>query len=165
MTDFNDLFGGFRERAREVAEALRGQDVAFVIVTSPNPLAMEEALFFARRLEEAGMRRDAFVINGVRPLFAEPKESESVLVREVAPHLPEGFDAHRAVSRMRRALDDARTRALADRMEADRLRQRAGDDHLFVEVPAFEEDVHDLQALAKVAAYLTGAEVAPTIID
>ncbi|MCZ7677317.1 MAG: AAA family ATPase [Sandaracinaceae bacterium] len=162
VTDFNDLFGGFRERARQVAEALRSPEVAFVIVTSPNPLAMEEAIFFARRLEEAGMRRDAFVINGVRPLFAEPAADDRALAREIAPHVAE---PERAVERMRRALDDARTRAIADRLEADRLRHRAGADHLFVEVPALEEDVHDLGALAEVAAYLTGETTLPTVIS
>ncbi len=161
VTDFNDLFGGFRERARQVAEALRSPEVAFVIVTSPNPLAMEEAIFFARRLEEAGMRRDAFVINGMRPLFAEPSADDATLAREVAPHVA---DPERAVERMRRALDDARTRAIADRLEADRLRQRAGASHLFVEVPAFEEDVHDLAALADLAGYLTGESTMPTVI-
>ena len=164
VTDFNDLFGGFRDRARQVAEALRSPEVAFVIVTSPNPLAMEEAVFFSRRLEEAGMRRDAFVINGVRPLFAEPSVSEAELAEEIGPHLP-GLDAERAVSRMRRALDDARTRAIADRLQADHLRQRAGKDRLYVEVPAFEQDVHDLAALAEVAAYLTGERELPTVIS
>ncbi|HJL14701.1 MAG TPA: ArsA-related P-loop ATPase [Sandaracinaceae bacterium LLY-WYZ-13_1] len=165
VTDFNDLFGGFRQRAREVAEALRSPQVAFVIVTSPNPLAMEEAIFFARRLEEAGMRRDAFVINGMRPLFAEPSKSTGELAALVDPHLPDGIDAERAVQRMRRALDDARTRAIADRLQADRLKQRAGKGQTYVEVPAFEEDVHDLAALAEVAAYLTGEQTMPTVIS
>lgn len=164
VTDFNDLFGGFRERARQVAEALRSPAVAFVIVTSPAPLATEEAIFFARRLEEAGMPRDAFVINGMRPLFAEPSEGERELAALVAPHLPDGVDAARAVQRMRRALDDARTRAIADRLQADRLKQRAGQDQTYVEVPAFEQDVHDLSALAEVAAYLTGGRAMPTVI-
>lgn len=164
VTDFNDLFGGFRERAREVAEALRSPEVAFVIVTSPNPLAMEEAIFFARRLEEAGMRRDAFVINGMRPLFAEPSVSEAELTTVVAPHLPDEIDPRRAVDRMRRALDDARTRAIADRLQADRLKQRGGKEQIYVEVPAFEQDVHDLSALAEVASYLIGEQTMPTVI-
>ena len=163
VTDFNDLFGGFRERAREVAEALRGPEVAFVIVTSPNPLAMEEAIFFSRRLEEAGMRRDAFVINGVRPLFREPSASDAELAELAAPHL-EGIDPHHAIARMRRALDDARTRAIADRLQADRLVQRAGKGQIYVEVPAFEQDVHDLGALAEVASYLVGERTTQTVV-
>jgi anion-transporting ArsA/GET3 family ATPase len=164
VTDFNDLFGGFRERAQQVSDALRSPEVAFVIVTSPNPLAMEEAIFFAKRLEEAGMRRDAFVINGMRPLFAEPAASDKVLIAEAKKHLPPELDAERAIARMRRALDDARSRAIADRLEADRLKQRVGGDQLFVEVPFFEEDVHELRSLAQVAAYLTGARTNPTVI-
>jgi len=165
LTDFNDLFGGFRERANEVSATLRSDEVAFVIVTSPNPLAMEEAIFFAKRLEEFEMKRDAFVINGMRPLFAEPSLPEAELTALVAPHLPEGMDARRAVQRMRRAVDDARTQAIADRLQADRLKQRAGKDRLYVEVPHLEEDVHDLESLAIVASYLTGAREMPTVIS
>jgi anion-transporting ArsA/GET3 family ATPase len=164
VTDFNDLFGGFRERARQVAETLRSPEVAFVIVTSPSPLAMEEAVFFAHRLEEAGMRRDAFVINGVRPLFAEPSAGQAEIVATVASHLPDSVDAEGLVERMTRALDDARVRALADRVEVDHLRHRAGGQHLFVEVPALEEDVHDLGSLAEVASYLTGTRELETVV-
>ncbi len=164
ITDFNDLFGGFRQRATEVSQALRSDDVAFVIVTSPNPLAMDEAMFFARRLEELHMKRDAFVINGMRALYAEPSLQEAELAALVTPHLAPDVDARRTVKRMRRAVDDARTQAIADRIQADHLRQRVGKDLLFVEVPHLEEDVHDLAALSRVAAYLTGAETMPTVI-
>jgi len=165
LTDFNDLFGGFRDRANEVAATLRSDEVAFVIVTSPNPLAMEEAIFFAKRLEEFEMKRDAFVINGMRPLFAEPSLPEAELAALVAPHLPDDMDPKRAVQRLRRAVDDARTQAIADRLQADRLKQRAGKDRLYVEVPHLEEDVHDLESLAVVASYLTGAREMPTVIS
>ncbi len=165
ITDFNDLFGGFRERALSVSAALRSDDVAFVIVTSPNPLAMDEAIFFSRRLEEFEMNRDAFVINGVHSLFAEPSLQEAELVALVTPHLPPDMDAKRAVKRLRRAVDDARTQAIADRLQANRLRQRAGPELLYVEVPYFEEDVNDLASLAKVASYLTGERTMPTVVS
>ncbi|MEZ4335796.1 MAG: ArsA-related P-loop ATPase [Sandaracinaceae bacterium] len=165
ITDFNDLFGGFRQRATEVSQALRSDDVAFVIVTSPNPLAMEEAIFFARRLEEFDMNRDAFVINGMRALYAEPSLQEGELAALVAPHLPEEMDARRTVKRMRRAVDDARTQAIADRIQAEHLRSRVGQELTFIEVPHFEQDVHDLGALAGVAAYLVGDQTMPTVIS
>lgn len=164
LTDLNDLFGGFRTRAKEVSEALRSPEVAFVIVTSPNPLAMDEAIFFAERLEAASMSRDGFVINGIRQLFAEPNQPESELASLVAPHL-RALDPRRAVSRMRRALDDARIRAIADRLEVERLHSRAGSERLYVEVPHFEQDVYDLPALHRVAMYLTGQATMPTVAD
>ena len=156
VTDFNDLFGGFRQRAEEVSRAFRSPEVAFVVVTSPAPLAIEEAIFFGRRLQETGMDRDAFVVNQMHMLVAEPSAPTAVLEAEARQHLPAGVDAAKAVSRMRRALDDARLRAVADRLEADRLRAQVGGDTIFVEVPVLEHDVHDLGSLALVGSYLVG---------
>jgi anion-transporting ArsA/GET3 family ATPase len=155
VVELNDLFGGFRDRAREVSHALRGPEVGFVIVTSPEPLATSEALFFARRLAELGIDRDAFVINGLHPLLPEPPGGTESMLAEVKPLLPPSVDAAATVRRLCRALDDERLRAVADRIETDRLKQRAGHDALYVEVPLFEEDVHDLPALARVAQFLT----------
>jgi anion-transporting ArsA/GET3 family ATPase len=163
VTEFNDLFGGFRERAQQIASYFRSSEVAFVIVTSPAPLAVEEAIYFGERLAEAGMRRDAFVINQVHALIAEPSASTAQLEPEARAHLPEGADAAKLVARMRRALDDARLRAVADRLEAERLRSRCGSESLYVEVPVMEHDVHDLGSLASVARYLVGEETNQTV--
>lgn len=156
VADFNDLFGGFRARAEQVSQYFRSDEVAFVIVTSPASLAIEEAIFFSERLRDAGMRRDAFVINQVHPLIAEPSASNAELVSQLQLHLPADLDASRLVERMRSALDDARLRAVSDRLEADRLRNRAGKEALFVEVPVLEADVHDLGALSRISSYLVG---------
>lgn len=153
VTGINDLFGGFRQRAAEVSGALRSPEVAFVLVTSPAPLAIQEALFFGDRLRDAGMRRDAVVLNGVHALLPEPQASTAELEAELQRVEPRLETAH-AVERMRRALEDERLRGVADRIESDRLRSKVGDDVVFVQVPALEEDVHDLGALARVAEHL-----------
>lgn len=160
VTGINDLFGGFRERASEVSGALRSPEVAFVVVTSPAPLAIQEAIFFSERLREHGMRRDAIVLNGVHTLLPEPQAStlelESAL-RRVEPAL----DAPRAIDRMRRALEDERLQGVADRIESERLHHRVGEEVLLVLVPALEEDVHDLGGLARIASHL----VAPSALS
>ncbi len=160
VVDLNELFGGFRQRAAEVEAALRSPEVAFVIVTSPSPLAIEEAVFFHRRLGEGRMQADAFVVNAMHELLPEPSAKRPELERAAAEVLPEGMDVRRAVERMRRALDDERLQGVADRIEAERLRTMVQSETQFVEVPAFEEDVHDLAALARVASYLVGDEEA-----
>lgn len=156
VTSLNELFGGFRDRATEVADALRSPDVGFVIVTSPVPLATQEALFFGDKLEEAGMRREAFVVNGVHPMLGASTAPRERVVAELGARVPDGIDVESLVSRLEQALADEQTVAEADRVATDRLRTQAGSGVLFVEVPAFDEDVHDLDALARVAAYLTG---------
>jgi hypothetical protein len=40
-------------------------------------------------------------------------------------------------------------------VQVDRLSEEVGLDTRIVEVPAFDQDVHDLAALARVASYLT----------
>jgi anion-transporting ArsA/GET3 family ATPase len=156
VTGINDLFGGFRDRAAEVAADLRGPEVAFVIVTSPTPMNVEEAVFFDARLREAGMRIDGFVVNTVHPLLPEPDASDEALLQAASEVLPPSMDAKETLAKMRRALDDERVLAIAQRAEAEKLREQAGDVERFVQVPAFDEDVHDLTALARVAEYLTG---------
>src|SRR5688572_20284212 len=67
VSELNDLFGGFKDRARQVAQAFRGPEFAYVIVATPSPIALGEARFFSTRLAQGGMRGDAIVMNRVHP--------------------------------------------------------------------------------------------------
>ena len=65
VTELNDLFGGFKERAREVSRAFRGEGFAYVLVSTPVPSSLAEALAFLERLAGLGLRGDALVLNRV----------------------------------------------------------------------------------------------------
>ena len=65
VAELNELFGGFKERAAEVARAFRGPDFGYLLVAAPNEPAMEEARFFSERLLRLGLRTDALVLNRV----------------------------------------------------------------------------------------------------
>jgi anion-transporting ArsA/GET3 family ATPase len=152
--DINDLFGGFTERAREVASGLRSAEVAFVLVTSPDPLAVQEAIFFAEKLNQSGLHQRGTVINRVTPLFNEPQGRPAEVAAALAQKLPAGSDAQAFQDRLEQALDEERMRAVTDRGEVERLKALTGNRGLYVEVPTFEEDVHDLAALHRVSQYL-----------
>ncbi len=66
---FAPLFAGFRERASEVEELLRSARTRFVLVAGPGEEAIPDALFFARRLGQAGLHLGALVVNRVHPLL------------------------------------------------------------------------------------------------
>ncbi len=71
FTEFNDILGGFRQRAEATFSLLRRKDVGFVLVASPEQMAMREALSFHKRLVASGMPMTGFVVNRVhqsRPL-------------------------------------------------------------------------------------------------
>ncbi|MEZ4287174.1 MAG: ArsA-related P-loop ATPase [Polyangiales bacterium] len=151
----NDLFGGFKARAEEVSNALRSDDVGFVLVTSPDPLAVQEAEFFAKKLDESGMVRRGIVINRMHPLLAECSvavEEQERLLKELVPNKPNITSLR---ERLQTALDAERDLAGSDRVEAERLKTHLAKGGLVIEVPAFDTDVHDLRTLAEVANYLT----------
>jgi len=146
----NDLFGGFTERAKRVSEALRGRDVAFVLVSSPEPMAIDEINFFADRLRQFAMPRDAFVINRVH--LPPPAEATSIPEALALDELPQEIAAA-----AERAHEEATVLANRDTRHIERLRIDEGPDKaVVVRVPAFEKDVHDVSSLARVGEALVG---------
>jgi anion-transporting ArsA/GET3 family ATPase len=156
ITDLNDLFGGFKERAREVARAFRSGDFAYVLVTTPAPVAVREAQFLADRLVEQGMHRDAVVVNRVhRRPRAQPSldEIRAALLRHRLRLAENGAE------RLARALTDETEHAELDARHLAELARSLGPDQLGrtpirVDIPALPSDVHDLTTLAGVAALL-----------
>jgi hypothetical protein len=120
-------------------------------------LAIGEARFFSEKLQDAGMHREGIIVNQVHSLIEEPVISVEDQVAELRDALPESIDAAHIHPRLSEALQAERGWAIADRAQVDRLGERVGGDTRIVEVPAFDQDVHDLAALARVASYLTVA--------
>lgn len=150
----NDLFGGFTERAKRVSEALRGPEVAFVLVTSPEPMAIAEINFFADRLRAFAMPRDVFVVNRVHPFPGETASAEQLARTLAADDLPSDEDF---VRRVASAHEQAALLAARDAKHLEKLHlETDGADTPVVKVPELESDVHDVRALARVAEALVG---------
>ncbi len=113
--DLSELFEGFKERAARVEAALRGSDVAFVMVTSPAPASISEVLFLSDRLAAAELVRGAFVVNRVRmPVLPESESAtEEDAARAIARHGLGLKDD--GASRVLRAHTDAMLLAAMDR--------------------------------------------------
>jgi len=67
---FAPLFKGFRQRASEVEELLASSETLFILVVGPGEQRVSDALFFGRRLVEAGYRLGPVVVNRVHPAGA-----------------------------------------------------------------------------------------------
>jgi anion-transporting ArsA/GET3 family ATPase len=155
INEINEIFGSWRARANEVASALRGPDVAYVLVTTPDPLSVREVLYFADRLREQSMRRDAFVVNRVHPVYGKVPGADEVAAAVAARGLvlEEG-----AAERLRRAADDETRLGKMDAIHLLALEGALEDEttggSLAVNVPAFPYDIYDLVRLARVADLL-----------
>ncbi len=150
IAEMNAVFGGWRQRADAVSAALRGPDVAYVLVTTPDPLAIREVGYFAERLRAERMRADAFVVNRVNPAF--PPESPHVAAALEERGIP---FTEETVARCAEALRDASRLARLDRLHLLSLEpivEEAGAPN--VHVPTFASDVYDLEALRQIGDIL-----------
>jgi anion-transporting ArsA/GET3 family ATPase len=155
LTDFQTVLGGFLERAESVGERLRRADVAFLLVLAPEAPAVDEALYFERRLREAGITLAAFVVNR---LHARPGLTDA---DEVAAHLrarPEladlsDADIERVAAPLARTALEVLQLCDAEDREVERL-TRAWPATVLLRVPLFDEDVATLATLGRVGEYL-----------
>jgi anion-transporting ArsA/GET3 family ATPase len=134
---FESMYDGFKERATKVHALLRQPSSGFVLVAGPQPPALEEALYFHRRLTEKGMPFIGFVVNRVHTDPAREVRSRRRGRADVDPAL--GALLAQTL-REQQVLARVERRAVA-RLEVD-ARERV------VLVPELEHDVHDLRGLA-----------------
>jgi len=157
VTDLNELFGGFRVRAQAVYEDLRSKDVAFLIVTSPIPVAVGEAVFFSKKLDAYGIHARGLIVNRVNHSSGVPSlERLKADAAEVGTKLPSGAPSADLLLRIRSAALDTEALARRDAEGVRRLRAHVSPDMSYTEVPEMRRDVHDLAALAEVGDYLLG---------
>lgn len=76
IRDFSPLFEGFRERAQAVRSLLRDPDTLFLMTAGPGEDRIPDAMFFLRRLEEAGHRLGPVLVNQVHPAVPPPTGAE-----------------------------------------------------------------------------------------
>jgi anion-transporting ArsA/GET3 family ATPase len=144
---FGDMAGGIRERAERVSELLADQRTSFFLVTSPQRDAIDEAIFFHRRLRESKMPFGAAIVNRVHDL-PDTHEDGSAVEDDLAALLDE-----KLARKVARNFDDYRLLAQSDRLNVERLfRELNGQPTILV--PYLEEDVHDISGLIAMNEYL-----------
>ncbi|HET8725389.1 MAG TPA: ArsA family ATPase, partial [Anaeromyxobacteraceae bacterium] len=133
----------------------------FVLVASPSPLSVDEALFFHDHLRKAGMPVAGSVSNRVTPDLwpspgALPGAEALAAALGGAGGEPAGATGRPGEADLaaRLALTLAQHQAFArsDAREVERLRRGTGGAH--AAIPRLEGDVHDLSGLAALAAHL-----------
>jgi anion-transporting ArsA/GET3 family ATPase len=136
---------GFRERAVRVRELFGRPETTFVIVASPARDAIDEALFFRRRLDESGLAFGAAVVNRVSPALPDPTP---LVEAEIRGLVGEGLGR-----RVSRNLAEGRALHARDRESVARLASEVGEAPLVL-VPQLAGDVHDLRGLTEMGAHL-----------
>ncbi len=149
VSDLSVLFDSFRARAMDVQKTLRADDVAFLLVTSPSPLSVREALFFADHLKSADIPRSGFIVNRMRREHGDVA-GESIVASALArAGLPPGV-----ASQVTRAASEEHLLAVEDLRQIARLRPHLTEGVPLVALPDLPTGVQDLPLLAKLGSYL-----------
>ncbi|MBS2023689.1 MAG: ArsA family ATPase [Deltaproteobacteria bacterium] len=174
---FEGMYDAFKARAAAVKAMLASKDAGFVLVTSPNALTIDEAVFFHETLKSERIATQAVVVNRVqRDPHRFGGASEQAPIAE-ALQQAQIADAARAVDgvqaaavfgeqeaqiareplsvRLAQTLHEQSTLADVDKRQIERLRLTLGQVPLFA-VPRLRKDVHDLSGLWQIDEHLRG---------
>jgi anion-transporting ArsA/GET3 family ATPase len=139
----DSMFGGFRHRAEQTYRILQARETAFVLVAAPEPDAVREAAYFARRLATERMPLAGLVLNRVHRTVASELSAERSLAAAARLAREPGYETAADALRVHAALvqQTVREEAVAARFTEE-----------FPAVPvvavgAQPADVHDVDGL------------------
>jgi anion-transporting ArsA/GET3 family ATPase len=147
-----DMTNDFSERAQAVERMLRAPTTAFVLVTSAQQAAIDEALWFRRTLQESGLPFAGVIVNRVHHDLlgdAEPADLHAALGDQLPARL---------TARVAENFRDYHVLARRDTRNVRRLGAELGDRPLLV-VPHLDDDVHDVAGLLRVRRFLFASRV------
>ncbi|MGH8900109.1 MAG: ArsA family ATPase [Egibacteraceae bacterium] len=157
FASFEGMYEGFKDRAQSVYRLLGSHTCAFVVVASPEAPALREARYFLQRLAQDGMPTAGLVVNRTTPALEESLSGLGrAIIASATPRLTGGGPEQRAAG--------ALLWLAVDRADVHRREQQAitaalhgVDPKALVEVPLMTTDVHDVEGLTELGAYLVRA--------
>lgn len=165
VTGLADSFDIFRSRAEEVMHVLRGEHTTFLLVTATDRSALEEAAYFYDRIQEASLPFGGIIANRFHT-FPVPEAAGRLSAEGSPPHGRAPLDTDISYLSKERGLPPSVARRLVENF--DRYRRLARRDQNVLQefarksprevpiltVPAFDEDVFDIDGLLKMNAHL-----------
>jgi anion-transporting ArsA/GET3 family ATPase len=142
-----DMTDDFSLRAAQVEQMLKAPTTAFLLVTSAQRAAIDEAIWFRRTLQQSGLPFAGVIVNRVHHDVLGDTEPE-----HLAEQLADGLSASLA-ARVAENFADYHRLAQRDRLGVDRLTAELGDRPLLL-VPHLDDDVHDVDGLLRVHRFL-----------
>ena len=152
LLDIREVLGGFLARAREIEAVLKQPDVGFVLVLTPAAAAVNEALYFARRLRETGSPLCCFLANRTLP---EPGNHTDASLRASLLSLPSLCDLPKeeldlATAHLAHMAEFLGKIAHAQKQELERLSREAPGVEIAT-VPLLPHDVSSIDSLRAIA--------------
>lgn len=150
---FTVILKHLNQNQDEMKRFFTSSDVSFLLVTSPNQAAIEEAFFFEQKTRDLGLPLGGYILN--RSLVRE-KSLPTLSVKDIGrapPGVPES-----AVKKMR-DLASQEDEIIQRHSALERqLQKRVGDESQLSVLPRLRKDASDLEALVELAQILKGTQ-------
>lgn len=140
----------FRRRADAIQELLASEQTGFLVVATTDPFVVSDAVYLREEIARRGVRFSGFLVNRVyRPTGLERPEEAASMVLEAAPDEPQVDALAKKLVAEAEALDE---RARQDTVAIEELRRRARWKGFVGTIPREIHEIHDLEALGRLAA-------------
>jgi anion-transporting ArsA/GET3 family ATPase len=146
-----DMTNDFSRRAALVEQLLRADTTTFVLVTSATRESVDEAIWFGERLASDGLPFGGVIVNRVHHDLLgdrEPRELSAALAKTLTPSLAGRVSDNFRDYHVLAARDDHNLARLGAQLDSHRL----------LLVPQLDDDVHDIEGLARIHQYLFASQ-------
>ena len=149
-----DMTEDFSERAQAVEQMLKAPTTVFLLVTSAQASAIDEAIWFRRTLADGGLPFAGAIVNRYHHDVIGDAEPDDVLT-QLRDELPADLAGRVAAN-----FDDYHLLARRDGRNVARLAAELGGHDLRAQilVPQLDDDVHDVAGLNRVRRYLFASD-------
>jgi anion-transporting ArsA/GET3 family ATPase len=155
LSTFFQLLGGmtddFSKRAAQVEALLKAPTTAFLLVTSAQRAAIDEAVWFRRTLRDSGLPFAGVIVNRVHHDVLGGADAED-LRASLSDELPVDL-----AGRVAQTFEDYHVLARRDWAGLEKLGDELGDRPLML-VPHLDDDVHDIDGLWRVHRFLFASD-------
>ncbi|MEO1483588.1 MAG: ArsA-related P-loop ATPase [Myxococcota bacterium] len=145
----------FRRRADAIQSLLQNPVTGFLVVATTDPFVMSDAVYLREEIERRGVQFAGFLVNRVyRPTGLVRPEDAADMVRKAVPDDPAVAALAEKLVAEAAAID---ARAEADKKRIEQVRTRARWRGLIGTIPREVHEIHDLDALGRLAAAIEPA--------
>jgi len=157
IDDCSELFSFLHENARMLEKQLRKEDVSCLLLTSPVPQRITEAISVLEKTAQLELNLDGFIFNRVHPPPpAEEPDLESLAgcIAECGVNMDRATELAHKLSSLR---DDRKDRVEKEQLAIGAMVNAREASHMpSVQIPMLELDVGDFRSLRTIAGHITG---------
>lgn len=156
LSEFFEAMSAIREdlhkRGERVEQILKAASTRYVVVASPDPRRVDEAIDFHSRLRQQRQEVALFILNRAHDQY---DASDLAALETAASRHPSDDELAGTVARIAAFYQSLLGLSARDRVAADSLGRRVASDRIRT-VPAFGEHIHALDQLLRLSRYVLG---------